>query len=457
MADTLLTVRGLTKTFPGTIALSDVDLTLSAKSVTCAVGHNGSGKSTLVKVLAGIYKPDAGEITTSFGDDAGIHFIHQDLGLIDELTTIENLNLARGTGLGALASPRRTRERREVEHLLAQFGVRLDVTAPLRTLTAAQRTMVAIARAMSRWPDERQILVLDEPTATLHDKEAEVVLDATRRIADRGAAVLFISHRLDEVERIADQVVVLRDGKVIADQPRGKFTAHTLVELIAGHEIEASTDRTVDRGLETAASTPLLEIRGLDGTNLRVIDLDVRAGEIVGVSGVLGSGVEETPWHRLRSAHPSRGPRHRRRHRGQAQHGRRHPGRAELRPGRPPPPCGVPVLPRTREPNAPQPRFAPPARGGASTVAVSVRRPDAGSTTPPSSPDNLSACSHSSAAVTSRRSCCRGGCGPPQRSSCSKSRPKASTSAPKAPSTTWSARPPLPGPPSLSRPPTPQS
>ena len=105
----------------------------AAKTVTCAVGHNGSGKSTLVKVLAGIYKPDAGEITTSLGDDsdAGIHFIHQDLGLIDDLTTIENLNLARGTGLGALASPRRARERREAEQLLSQFGVHLDVTAPL--------------------------------------------------------------------------------------------------------------------------------------------------------------------------------------------------------------------------------------------------------------------------------------------------------------------------------------
>lgn len=295
MADNLLTVRGLTKTFPGTVALSDVNLNLAANSVTCIVGHNGSGKSTLVKVLAGIYKPDVGETTTLLGDaaEAGIHFIHQDLGLIDELTTIENLNLARGRGVRALASPRRARERREVEQLLAQFGVRLDVTAPVRALTAAQRTMVAIARAMSRWPNERQILVLDEPTATLHDKEAEVVLDATRRIAERGAAVLFISHRLDEVERIADQVVVLRDGRVIANRPRGEFSARTLVELIAGHEIESSTDRSVDRSLGASPSAPLLKIRGLDGTNLQAIDLDVRAGEIVGVSGVLGSGVEE--------------------------------------------------------------------------------------------------------------------------------------------------------------------
>lgn len=294
MADNLLAIRGLTKTFPGTVALCDFDLDLAAGTVTALVGHNGSGKSTAVKLLAGIYKPDAGEISTSLGEDpaTALHFIHQDLGLIDGLTTIENLNLGRGRGWKALISPRRVRERREAEQLLARFGVHLDVTAPLRTLSAAQRTMVAIARAMSRWTDDRQILILDEPTATLHDKEADLVLDVTRRIADRGAAVLFISHRLDEVERLADQVLVLRDGHVIAKRPRGEFDAHALVELIAGHDLAASEPAVTDR--ETAhAAGPLLEVRDLHGERLRGVDLGVRAGEIVGVSGVLGSGIEE--------------------------------------------------------------------------------------------------------------------------------------------------------------------
>jgi ribose transport system ATP-binding protein len=294
MDDQLLTIRGLTKTFPGTLALSDVDLTLNAGDVTALVGHNGSGKSTLVKVLAGIYRPDSGEVATTVdGATSGaLHFIHQDLGLIDGLTTVENLNLGRRRGWRALSSPRGSAERREAEQLLAGFGVSLDVRARLRDLSAAQRTMIAIARAMSRWTDDRQILVLDEPTATLHDREAEVVLDVTRRIAERGAAVLFISHRLNEVERIADHVVVLRDGKVIATRERGQFDARSLVELIAGYDVEQE-GQPASAPAAASAAPPRLEARGLRTDRLHGVDLTVRAGEIVGVSGVIGSGIEE--------------------------------------------------------------------------------------------------------------------------------------------------------------------
>lgn len=296
MDDQLLTVRGLTKTFPGTLALSDVDLTLNAGDVTALVGHNGSGKSTLVKVLAGIHRPDIGEVTTTVDGDTSraLHFIHQDLGLIDNLTTVENLNLGRRRGWRALSSQRGSAERREAEQLLAGFGVSLDVRARLRDLSAAQRTMIAIARAMSRWTDDRQVLILDEPTATLHDREAEVVLDVTRRIAERGAAVLFVSHRLSEVERIADQVVVLRDGTVIATRERGQFDARSLVELIAGHHIEQEGSAApAPAPAAASAAPPRLEARGLRTQRLHGVDLTVRAGEIVGVSGVIGSGIEE--------------------------------------------------------------------------------------------------------------------------------------------------------------------
>lgn len=293
MSDELLVVRDLTKAFPGTLALDHVDLTLRAGRITCLAGHNGSGKSTLVKILAGVHRADSGSVTTpSHSDhDEALHFIHQDLGLIEGLTTVENLDLGQRLGRRALSAPKRSAERRRAEELLRRFGVELDVTTRLANLSPAQRTMVAIARALSAWTDDRQVLVLDEPTAALHDREAEVVLEVTRRIADRGAAVLFISHRLEELERLGDDVVVLRDGRVAATRERGDFTADTLIELIAGRELdEPSSERP------TAARDhhdPRLKVHGITGRTLAGIDLTVRAGEVVGVSGVIGSGVDD--------------------------------------------------------------------------------------------------------------------------------------------------------------------
>ena len=198
-APALLEVRGLTKAFPGTLALDHVDLTLRAGTVTGLAGHNGSGKSTLVKILASVYKSDEGHIShpaANDGSPARIHFIHQDLGLAENLTTIENLGLCLDGGWRrSLTSPRASRERADADRLLGKLGVTLDVSARLTDLSPAQRTMVAIARATAHWDTPTQVLVLDEPTAALQDREAEVVLDVTRRLADAGAAVLFISHR----------------------------------------------------------------------------------------------------------------------------------------------------------------------------------------------------------------------------------------------------------------------
>jgi ribose transport system ATP-binding protein len=292
MAHDLLLARSLTKVFPGTVALDGVDLTLAAGRVTALAGHNGSGKSTLVKTLAGIYRPDGGTIETPGHAHRSevLHFIHQDLGLIDDLTAVENFNLVHRRGLSGLSNPRRSRERTEAEKLLAAFGVELDVSKRLRYLSPAERTMVAIARAMSRWDDMDQVLVLDEPTATLGDHESEVVLRAIRAIADRGAAVLYISHRLAEIERLADDVVVLRDGRVIETATKGSFTAVDLVGHIAGDAKAGTAERTVT---SRSASTPRLVVKGLTAATVHGVDVTVARGEIVGVSGVIGSGVEE--------------------------------------------------------------------------------------------------------------------------------------------------------------------
>lgn len=296
-AGPLLTVRGLSKTFPGQRALADVDLDVHAGEVVAVVGQNGSGKSTLVKVLTGIHEPDAGaEITVRRGDGTeawghaatgAIHVIHQDLGLIPTLTTVENLALARGAGRGALLPVRRA-ERRHAERLVARFGASFDVTAPVEELAPAERTIVAIARALDGWQHPDQVLLLDEPTAALHETESERLFTAVRRLAADGAGVVFISHRLGEVLELADRVVALRGGRVVADVPSGQLDHGALSRLIAGRDLPQHDAPQ----MPAAPGEPLLTVRGLVGAGVAGIDLDVRAGEILGACGILGSGQE---------------------------------------------------------------------------------------------------------------------------------------------------------------------
>jgi len=298
MTTPLLEVRRLSKTFPGLRALDDVSLTVGAHEVVALVGHNGSGKSTLVKILAGVHAPDPGSeviVHDAGGTAAGehaqrerLHFIHQDLGLIPRLSTIENLDLNRSLGRSALAPVRGRREARHAERLLERFGARFDVHAPIARLTAAERTLVAIARALDGWSGPRNVLILDEPTAALHGDEAGRLFDAVRRLAADGAGIVFVSHRLDEVVELADRAVVLRDGRVAADVARGAFDHDALVRLIAGRELEPA-----DVPASRRAGEPILSARGLAGPTLAGVDLDLHAGEVVGVTGIVGSGREQ--------------------------------------------------------------------------------------------------------------------------------------------------------------------
>jgi ABC-type sugar transport system ATPase subunit len=256
------------------------------------VGQNGSGKSTLVKVLAGLHDPDPGsEIGLGTGPDGGevgLHFIHQDLGLVAGLSTVENLDLDRMHGYRSLLPAPRREERRHAQQLIAGFGGSFDVRRPIVELTAAERTIVAIARAFDGWEHPGNVLVLDEPTASLHGDEAQKLFVAVREVAERGAGVIFISHRLEEVVELADRVVVLRDGRVIADVARGEFDHDQLVRLIAGAIAEADTQHG-----RPDHKDAVLRAHGIRGTTIRHLDLDVLAGEVVGVTGVLGSGREE--------------------------------------------------------------------------------------------------------------------------------------------------------------------
>ncbi|MGY1812348.1 sugar ABC transporter ATP-binding protein [Blastococcus sp. SYSU D00820] len=287
-APVLLDIRQLSKTFPGVRALDGVDLTLRAGEVLALVGHNGSGKSTLVKVLAGLHRPDPGARIEVSG---GLHFIHQDLGLVPLLDTVENLDLGQRRGLVRGLVPTRGRERAQAEALVRRFGGTFDVGLPIAALTPAERTIVAIARATARWSDGRNVLVLDEPTAALHGDEVDRLKDVVRQLAAEGTGILYISHRLDEVVELADRAVVLRDGRVVADARRGEFDHGSLVAAITGDtgSVAPRTPRT-GRPSDDGA---LLEVRGLRTERIHGLDMAVRPGEIVGVSGLVGSGMEQ--------------------------------------------------------------------------------------------------------------------------------------------------------------------
>jgi ABC-type sugar transport system ATPase subunit len=294
----LLRIRGLSKSFPGVKALSAVDLDLRSGEILAIVGHNGSGKSTLVKVLAGVHRPDPGatiELRGLGGQLRGLtsernelHFVHQDLGLVDALNAVENLDLGRPLGRRGIRPLRVASEARQARELIGRFGASFDVLLPVGMLSPAERAIVAIARAIDGWTQADNVLVLDEPTAALHGDEAAIVFEAVRRIARAGAGVVFISHRLDEVLGLADRVVALRDGRVVADEAADRLDHETMVELIAGRAVAR-----LEVSRPPGAGQPALEARGLSGGDVEGLDLTVIGGEIVGVSGILGSGREQ--------------------------------------------------------------------------------------------------------------------------------------------------------------------
>ncbi|HVO55732.1 MAG TPA: sugar ABC transporter ATP-binding protein [Solirubrobacterales bacterium] len=287
MSTRLLQVTGLRKDFPGLRALDDVSFELRSGEVLAIVGQNGSGKSTLVKVLAGVYRAEAGQVALGEGGDSAVpemHFIHQTRALIPELSTVENLSL--GSSRSRLRLARR-RERRHAEQMIGSFGLSFDVTRPIRELSPAERTVVAVVRALDGWSSPENILVLDEPTAELHGEEVGKLFHVVRQVAAAGAGVIFISHRLDEVIDLSDRVLALRDGRVVGDVPSHECDHDRLIQLIVGRSI-GSIERTALAGEREL----VLAAEGLGGDTVARADLRLHAGEIVGVSGLLGSGRE---------------------------------------------------------------------------------------------------------------------------------------------------------------------
>ncbi|MEU3102456.1 sugar ABC transporter ATP-binding protein [Streptomyces griseoflavus] len=300
----VLAVRGLSKTFPGVRALDGVDLTLHAGEVHALIGENGAGKSTLIKLLTGVHRPDAGDIVfqgrgVSFAtpleaQKAGISTIYQEVNLIPLLSVARNLFLGREprNRLGLLDF---ARMHREAEETLGAYGVRVDVRRPLRSLGVGAQQMVALARAVA---SEARIVIMDEPTSSLEPREVETLFSVIRRLRDEGIAVVYVSHRLDELYAVCDTVTVLRDGRRVHHGRLAELDRLSLVSTMLGRELgevrrEGLTKFTGDR--HATDGRPVLEATDLTVPHqVHGVSVSVRPGEVVGLGGLLGSGRTET-------------------------------------------------------------------------------------------------------------------------------------------------------------------
>ncbi|MEV4001841.1 sugar ABC transporter ATP-binding protein [Actinomadura sp. NPDC049753] len=305
--ETAVELTGVCKSFDGVRVLDALNLRVEQGSVHALLGGNGSGKSTTLKILAGVYGADQGgtiaihgrrygteSYSATVARSSGLRFVHQDLGLISELTISENFALDEGypRWAGPAISWRRLHER--TRERLRRAQVDLDPRTLVRDLRPSDRTLVAIARALRDVDEGDHVtLVLDEPTASLPRHEVSLLLEALRRCQARGQTIIYVSHRLPEVLSIADRISVLRDGAVVATAPPEELDEARVVALMAGEAVRAHAGRdararTVPK--DRAAEPPVLRVRGLAGGPLRGVDVEVRQGEIVGVAGLLGSG-----------------------------------------------------------------------------------------------------------------------------------------------------------------------
>ncbi len=292
-------VRGLVKEFPGQVAVDGVDLTLLEGEVHGLVGENGSGKSTLIKCLAGYHHIDAGEIaidgqvvehhSVPLAHATGLRFIYQDPAVFPSLTVAENLAIGSDFNRSSRFRIGWKGEEEAAREVLSVLGVDFDLRTPMAELTPARRTMVAVARALSPGADGRpaRLLVLDEPTAALPEHEVESLFKVIRAAAARGVAVLYVSHRIEEIFALTDRVTVLRDAKLIATTETAKLTESALVSQIIGEPEDAFE---VGKRAARDAAPVRLAVSGLSSGRLRDVSFEVHQGEVLGIAGLLGSG-----------------------------------------------------------------------------------------------------------------------------------------------------------------------
>lgn len=292
----LLLVHAVTKRYPGVVALDRVDFDLRPGEVHVLLGENGAGKSTLVKVLSGAVRPDEGEILldgTSVRLDPpavararGIATVYQELALAPDMSVMQNIFLGREETVGRPGLLDVARMRRETHRLLRLLDLDLDPDIPVRRLSIATRQVVEIVRALA-W--RSRVLVMDEPTSSLSSHEAEELFARIARLKAEGVGIVYISHRLEEVERLGDRITVMRDGRVVGTRSRGEATPGELIRMMVGRELaETFPAREVSPGPE------VLRVEGLRVPGrVHGVDFAVRAGEVLGIAGLIGAGRTE--------------------------------------------------------------------------------------------------------------------------------------------------------------------
>lgn len=291
----ILSLEHVTKTFPGVKALDDVSLTLEAGSVTALIGENGAGKSTIVKILTGIYLPDEGTIsvegqpvtfsTARQSWAAGIAAIHQETVMFDELSVAENVFMGHmPAGFGRLIDAGEMRRR--TAELLERIDADFDADTPLKRLSVAQKHMVEVVRALSH---DARVVIMDEPTAALSRSEIDELFQLVEKLKAQGRAILFISHKFDEIFRVSDRWVCLRDGQKVGEGATADITEPELVHLMVGRPVDQVFPKR-----EIELGKTVFEVQGLsNATEFADITFSLRQGEILGFYGLVGAGRSE--------------------------------------------------------------------------------------------------------------------------------------------------------------------
>lgn len=294
MAVPLLEAKGLRKSFNGVEVLHSVDLVLESGKAVALVGENGAGKSTLMKILMGEYKPDGGEIYFN-GEQIefqnphqalmhGISMIFQEMSPFPNLTVAENIFV--GRECRKFIFLKKKEQRKQAERLLDGLGIRLDVNRKVKDLTVSELQLLEIAKAVSY---QSKIVIMDEPTSALTDNEVKILFDTIKSLKAQGVAIVYITHKLDELKAVADQVCVLRDGSIISTHPIGEVVQDVMISEMVGRKLE-NMYPVVEKELGESA----LSVKGLSKeSEFYDINFEVRHGEILGIAGMVGSGRTE--------------------------------------------------------------------------------------------------------------------------------------------------------------------
>ncbi len=297
MSEYILDIQNITKRFPGVLALNDVSMKVKRGDIHALVGENGAGKSTLIKILSGVIKQDSGkflfkgeEVNISKPLEAqmlGMSVVHQELKLVDTLSVAENVFLGRPKTSGALKLVSYRKQKQEAIELLESLNTVMDVDQLVGSLSVAQKQLVEICKALSY---NAELIIMDEPSATLTDKELDILFDILKQLKQNGVTIIYISHRLEEIFALADRVSVLRDGAHIGTTDVEKVNKAELIKMMVGRDLEEEYPK-----MQVEIGDVAFEVKDLNrGKIIKDINFTLRHGEILGIAGLVGSGRTET-------------------------------------------------------------------------------------------------------------------------------------------------------------------